>query len=127
MTRERWWGSLIIAGWLVAGVGWMPFAAMSVFLPPISILYWTVVGLPLYLATWRWLRPGLTRMERSILVAGGLGWLLIDLSVAALFLKLPWPPTLREAVTLTWLYFPPFSALLFGATVLTRRRRLPAQ
>lgn len=84
-------------------------------------------GLPLYLATWFWLRPGLTRMERWILVAGGAAWLLIDLSVAALFLKLPWPPALLYGVTLTWLYFPPVSALLFGTTVLTRRRRLPAR
>lgn len=71
VTRARWSGLVVIVLWLLAGLGWFPFGALSAFLPPVSMLYWTVVGLPVCVLTWLWLRPARTETDRWIMIAGG--------------------------------------------------------
>lgn len=127
MTRARWKGLAVIVLWLVAGIGWLPFGALSAIVPPVSMLYWTTVGLPVYVITWFWLRTGLTPAERWIMVAGGVVWLLLDLAVAVLFLHAPISSTLQYTLTLTWMYFPPIAVLLFGALTVARWLRLPRE
>jgi hypothetical protein len=128
MTSARGGGLLLILLWAVAAIAGFFFGGLSfVILPGVALLGGSLVGVPLYIVTWLWIRRTVTRGEQRVLGVVGAVWLLLIVGFGLLMLGVVLPFLGGLYAVAAYSYFPFFAALIALVVVVHHWRSLPAQ